>query len=133
MRSGHAPFILELVFDQVHPEPSWKRGDDRRLKKPVPVWVDLAKLYPRPAEVRPYPAGWDVQAERPGELTAWLRTTTGAWIAEVRYTVRRGDGSDGGVPQFAWVPAHVIRQRHDAPARRDESSPPGHSSDGMTG
>lgn len=94
------------------------RGGDRRFKPPRPVWVDLARLYPRPTEVRPFPEGWDLQAEVPGEQTAWLKTTTGAWVAEVRYSVRRGDGG-GGVPHTAWVPADAVRLRRDAPARKD--------------
>lgn len=104
------------MFDGVHPEPSWKRGDDRHFKRPRPVWVNLAVVYPRPAEVRPFPDGWDLQAEVPGELTAWLRTTTGTWVAQVRYSIRRGSG--GGVPLVGWLPA-AIRLREDAPARKD--------------
>ncbi|WP_263251646.1 hypothetical protein [Saccharopolyspora rosea] len=106
------------MFDQVHPEPHWKRGDDRRFQPPRPVWVDLARLYPRPDEVRPFPEGWDVQAIVPGEQTAWLRTTTGHWVAEVRYSVRRGDDSEG-VRHTGWLPADAVRLRRDAPAPRD--------------
>lgn len=54
------------------------RGDDRHFKSPRPVWVNLARLYPRPAEVRPFPEGWDLQAEVPGEQIALLKTPTGA-------------------------------------------------------
>lgn len=118
MHPGHATPILESVFDTVQPEPSWKRGDDRRFKPPRPVWVDLARLYPRPAEVRPFAEGWDVQAVMPGEQTAWLRTTTGGWLAEVRYAVRRGDGSEG-VQHTGWLPAEAVRLREDTPARKD--------------
>ena len=82
------------------------------------MWVDLARLYPRSADIRPLPEGWDVQAVVPGEQTAWLKTTTGAWIAEVRYSVRRGDGSEG-VQHTGWLPAEAVRLRHDTPARRE--------------
>ncbi|WP_461155595.1 hypothetical protein [Saccharopolyspora tripterygii] len=105
------------MFDFIHPEPSWKRGDDRRFTPARPVWVNLARLYPRPTEVRPFPEGWDLQAVVPGEQTAWLKTTTGDWVAEVRYSVRRGDGG-GGVPHTAWVPADAVQLRQDAPARK---------------
>lgn len=98
-------------------ELSWKRGDDRHFKRRRPVWVNLAAVYPRPAEVRPFSDGWDLHAEVPGEQTAWLRTTTSIWIAQVRYGVRRGSG--GGVPLVGWLPADAIRLSEDAPARKD--------------
>ncbi|MCI2421521.1 hypothetical protein MOQ72_29210 [Saccharopolyspora sp. K220] len=108
------------MFDNVYPEPPpWKRGDDRKVHPPRPVWVDLARLYPAPEEIRPNRQGWDVQDVVPGELTAWLRTTTGAWIAEVQYRIRRGDGSEG-VRQHGWLPADAVEPRNDALARKDQ-------------
>ncbi|MEV4648313.1 hypothetical protein [Saccharopolyspora sp. NPDC049357] len=40
------------------------------------------------------------------------------WIAQVRYSVRRGSGG-GGVPLVGWLPADAIPLREDAPARKD--------------
>ncbi|CAM01439.1 hypothetical protein [Saccharopolyspora erythraea] len=108
------------MFDFVQPGPLSRSGDDRRLRPPRPVWVDLARLYPRPERARPFPEGWDVQAVVPGDLLAWRRTTTGTWIAEVQYRIRRGDDSEG-VRHTAWIPAEAVRPRHDAPARKDQS------------
>ncbi|MEU5848925.1 hypothetical protein [Saccharopolyspora shandongensis] len=112
------------MFDQVHPDPPWRRGDDRQFRPPRPVWVNLARVYPRPEHIRPYPSGWDVQAEVPGTQSAWIRTAAGGWLAAVTFTIRRGDGNGGGVPQTAWVPAEAIRLRHDAPARKDQRKRP---------
>lgn len=94
-----------------------QRGDDRYLRTPRPVWVDLATLYPITGSTRPFQDGWDLQAEVPGELHAWMRTTTGAWIAMVRYRVRRGTGEEG-VMHTGWLPAWSVRPRGDAPDRR---------------
>ncbi|TDC92334.1 hypothetical protein E1161_13235 [Saccharopolyspora aridisoli] len=98
------------MFDMVHPEPSWKRGDDRRVRP------HLSRLYPVTAAVQPFREAWDVQAVVPGELSAWLRTTTGGWLAEVRFRVRRGDGFEG-VLHTGWLPADVVEPREDAPSR----------------
>lgn len=112
---------MEHVFDSVAAEPpSRSDHDDRIVRPPRPVWVDLARLYPladRP--VRPNPAGWDLQQEVVGELSAWRRDTAGRWLAQVRFRVRRGDDAQG-VWLTSWLPAGVVRPREDAPAR-----PPG--------
>ncbi|MER7012125.1 hypothetical protein ABT324_11935 [Saccharopolyspora sp. NPDC000359] len=111
------------MFDQRHPEPPWKRGDDRLITPPRPVWVNLAALFPAPEQLNPCSTGWDLQAEVPGKQTAWRRTALGDWVASVTFTVHRGDGTSGGVPLSMWVPPGAIRLRHDAPARKDQEGP----------
>ena len=98
-----------------------RRGDDREVRPYRPVWVDLARVYRVTGPIEPFPEGWDLQAEVPGELSGWRRTTTGHVVAEVRYRVRRGDGSTGGVIHTQWVPKEAVRPREDAPARKDQS------------
>ncbi|MBE9375896.1 hypothetical protein IQ251_15705 [Saccharopolyspora sp. HNM0983] len=109
------------MFDSVAAQPP-DRPDhgDRTVRPPRPVWVDLARLYP--LEVWPQrsnPAGWDLQDEVAGELSAWRRDTAGRWLAQVRFRIRRGDGSHG-VWLTSWLPPAAVRPREDAPAR-----PPG--------
>ncbi|GAA2774193.1 hypothetical protein GCM10010470_02570 [Saccharopolyspora taberi] len=58
------------------------------------MWVSLAALFPCD-EPRPYADGWDTQAQVPGELHIWSRSTTGQWIAPVHYRMARGGGSEG--------------------------------------
>jgi hypothetical protein len=121
VRSGHAEVILEHVFGDAPSAPPPRRpGDDRRVRPPRPVWVDLSRLYPVAGPIRPFPEGWDLQARVPGELTAWLRTTTGEWVAQVRFRVRRGDDSEG-VMHTGWLPASAVAPREDAPARRRQA------------
>lgn len=118
MPSGHNGTILDRVFDNMPALPPRSSGDDRRIRPPKPVWVDLAMLHPATGPVRPYPEGWDLQSRVPGELSAWLRDTLGQWFAEVRFRVRRGDNTVG-VWHTWWVPAAVVSERVDSPARPD--------------
>ncbi|MEV5537470.1 hypothetical protein AB0L13_11470 [Saccharopolyspora shandongensis] len=104
------------MFDQAALPPE-QSGDDEERRPPTPVWVDLAKLFPITRPVEPFPQGWDLQARVPGELLAWRRNTTGHLVAEVRFRVRRGDGSGGGIWHTQWVPKAVVSLRFDESAR----------------
>ncbi|GAA0505645.1 hypothetical protein GCM10011581_32290 [Saccharopolyspora subtropica] len=106
-----------MFGDKPGGEPRPPAHDDRTLRRALPVWVDLAKVYPlaeRPD--RMHRVGWDLQAVVPGELSAWRRDTTGRWLAQVHFRIRRGDDSEG-VLMTAWLLASAIEPRHDAPAR----------------
>lgn len=86
------------------------------MRPPRPVWIDLARVFPRSGPVRPFPPGWNLQERVPGDLHLWGRTTTGEWAGLVRFRIRRGDGSEGMI-HTQWVPADAVTPRDDAPAR----------------
>lgn len=85
--------------------------------------MDLARVFPRSGPVRPFPRGWNLQDQVPGELFLWGRTTTGEWVGLVRFPVRRGDGSEGMI-HTQWVPGLARSSREDAPTRCSDSRSP---------
>lgn len=127
MRWGHASPNIEHVFDDRNMPgggPPQQPGDDRTVRPPRPVWVDLARVYPVGGVARSIPDGWNLQARVPGELSGWMRTTTGHWVAQVRFRIRRGDGSGGGMLHTMWLRPDAVTPRSDAPARKDQHDKP---------
>ncbi|MEV4317087.1 hypothetical protein [Actinocrispum sp. NPDC049592] len=94
----------------------WRNGNTEYLKQPLDVWVSLSVVYPigRPAE--PQSDGLDLQAEVPGQLRMWKRTTTGHWAGFVTFPIQDGRGESSRVSQ--WVLAPALRPRHHAVINR---------------
>lgn len=89
----------------------------RRVDPPLPVLVDLSRLWPptrvrwgtdTPLWVRSH--GAPVDTAVPGELTDWVLTKVGDWCGVCRFTVRV-DNSD--LPLVQMVPRAAIRPRRD--------------------
>lgn len=120
----HVGAILERVFGHPPPaRPPGEHGDDRPVRPPRPVWVDLARVFPRSGPVRPFPSGWNMQDQVPGELFLWGRTTVGDWVGLVRFRVRRGDNSEGMI-HTQCVLGLALSPREDAPARHSDGRSP---------
>jgi hypothetical protein len=96
----------------------------RVLDPPIPVLVDWAVALGdemgrgfRRDEVsmRAKRAGLDTTATVPGQLHAWARATTGAWIGLVTTAIPTGDRG-GYVQARQWVPARALTRNEPAPA-----------------
>ena len=107
VRSCDRNNILAHVFDNVQAHPPAQPGDDRRVRPPRPVRIDLPALFGSGPEV--HPGGWRTAHPVDGDLHTWGRDTSGRWIALVRYTLRRGDGP--GMTVTHWVPSSMVEPR----------------------
>ncbi|WP_338602681.1 hypothetical protein [Saccharopolyspora sp. SCSIO 74807] len=96
------------MFDLEAPAPGYL-DQDRPVRPPRPVWVDLPGLFGAGDVV--FGSGWAVGEQVPGELCCWGRASTGAWIALVRYRLARADGSGGGMMLTHWLPSRLVRPR----------------------
>jgi hypothetical protein len=88
-------------------------GNGRIIDPPLPVIVDLAALFPPgPTVPGPVPTvnegGLSLAGYAPGELLAWARSSSGAWVACVRFVVQPED-KQGQIPMLQWMPASSIR------------------------
>jgi len=104
---------IERVFD---PLASWPEtmGNGRVVDPPLPAIVDLASLFPlgpglsntQPLKITK--GGLALTGYAPGELLAWARSSSGAWIGCVRFVVEPVN-KRGQVPMMQWMPAASIR------------------------
>jgi hypothetical protein len=78
------------------------------------VVVDLASLFPlgpgrsNNQALKISKGGLELTGYAPGELLAWARSSSGSWVACVRFVVRPVN-KRGQVPMMQWVPATSIR------------------------
>lgn len=84
---------------------------------PVPVWVDLRRVFPpqrtgvRPGTpMRVRAAGVDLVREVPGDLLAWQLTITGDRWAQIRLELTNRS-KRGRVSTEVWAPESAVRQR----------------------
>lgn len=84
------------------------------VKPPMPVWVDLAAVYPQLQRHVVLSDALDLRATVPGSLHMWERTTTGEWAGWVSFNVASGNGS---APVSQWVLASALRPRGRRPKR----------------
>ena len=105
--------MLDHVFDSIEAPPPDYLGDDRPVRPPRPVWIDLPGLFGSgtDADETVYPAGWAVGELVAGHLRCWARASTGAWIALVSYRFTRTGECGGGMMLTHWLPAALIRPR----------------------
>jgi len=102
------------MFD---PLASWpdNMGNGRVVDPPLAVIVDLASLFPLgPGLSNTQPLkitkdGLSLTGYATGELLAWARSSSGAWIACVRFVVVEPVNKHGQVPMMQWMPAASIR------------------------
>lgn len=94
----------------------WMGTRDQR-DPPVPVWIDLRRVFPprsigvrhgTPMRVRA--GGIDIAREVPGELLAWQLTITGDRWAHVRLELANRS-KRGRVQTEAWVAEDAVRRR----------------------
>lgn len=89
-------------------------GNGRVVDPPLPVIVDLASLFPpgpglpNTQQLKITKGGLALTGYATGELLAWARSSTGAWIACVRFVVEPVN-KHGQVPMLQWLPAASIR------------------------
>lgn len=108
------------MFD---PLESWPEtlGNGRVVDAPLPVTVDLASLFPPgPGRSNTQPlriskGGLALTGYAAGELLAWARSSSGAWIGCVRLVVEPVNGL-GQVPMLQWMPSTSMRP---SPSRSD--------------
>lgn len=108
------------MFEQMaeHPSPL-----GRVHNPPLPVWVDLAEIYrhvPGPVDSTPTTLvrnrGMSFNDLVTGDLYAWVRTSTGAWIGLVSYSVKAPFGE---VRVRHFIAREAIRKRE-----KGETEPP---------
>ena len=95
---------------------SWDRRvvhlrDESVLVDTLRMWPDLGtadsvSLAPRDIRER----GLRFEAFHPGRLVAWVRQTSGGWLAVVETTAHSGDG-ESSVPIVLWTPARAVRRK----------------------
>jgi len=89
-------------------------GNGRVVDPPLRVTVDLASLFPPgPGRANTLPlrvskGGVLLTGYAMGELLAWARSSSGAWIGCVRFVVVPANDI-GRVPMAQWMPAVSIR------------------------
>lgn len=89
-------------------------GNGRVVDPPLPVIVDLGSLFPpgpglaNTQPLRITKGGLNVTGYATGELLAWARSSSGAWLACVRFVVKPVNKT-GQVPMLQWMPAVSIR------------------------
>ncbi len=100
----------------VDPLESWPdtMGIGRVADPPLAVIVDVGSLFPLgPGQfhnqaLRITKGGLALTGYATGELLAWARSTSGAWIALVRFVVEPAN-ERGQVPMLQWMPSASIR------------------------
>lgn len=89
-----------------------------------PVHVDIHKMWPylagqsvslAPRDARRH--GLRIDTFQPGRLVAWVRQTSGAWLAVVESTAHSGDGT-AEVPMTLWTPAQAVRPDRRHPRKK---------------
>ncbi len=113
---------VELMFDPLEGWPE-TLGNGRLVDPPLTVTVDLGALFPPgPGQSNTQPlriskGGLAVTGYAAGELLAWARTTSGAWIGCVRFVVEPANKL-GQVPMLQWMPSTSIRPGPGHPPRQ---------------
>ena len=101
------------MFDPLEAWPD-NMGNGRVVDPPLPVIVDLVSLFPLgPGLANNQPlkickGGLQLTGYATGELLAWARSSSGAWIACVRFVVQPVN-KHGQVLMLQWVPSASIR------------------------
>jgi hypothetical protein len=98
------------VFDDWHDPP----GVKILVTRDQPVEVMITQLWPEagramflsPAPIRAY--GLYVPSIARGRLVAWMRRTSGTWLAVVNIDASSPDGRST-VTMTLWCPAHTVR------------------------
>jgi len=91
-------------------------GNGRVVEPPLAVIVDLASLFPvgpglpNTQALKITKGGLSLTGYATGELLAWARSSSGAWIACVRFAVEPVN-KRGLLPMMQWMPATSIRPR----------------------
>lgn len=91
-------------------------GNGRVVDPPLAVIVDLASLFPvgpglpNTQALKITKGGLSLTGYATGELLAWARSSSGAWIACVRFAVEPVN-KRGLLPMMQWMPATSIRPR----------------------
>ncbi|MFF0818411.1 hypothetical protein ACFYVR_25175 [Rhodococcus sp. NPDC003318] len=87
----------------------------RVVDPPAPVIVHIATAISQSAEhpantipLRVRAEGLALDLQVPGTLSAWARTTGGAWICRIQFRIPTGNGR-GHLDVDQWCPAAAVR------------------------
>jgi hypothetical protein len=83
----------------------------RKVHPPLPVWVAVAKLFPKSPheDYSNDPTGLNLEHEVLGMLTERIWRADGGWLGRVRIELHTRDQQWTLGPWIALVPAHLLR------------------------
>jgi hypothetical protein len=101
-RDGLVTPYTEFEGDEVH-------GRHIRVKS---AWVDMEQLFGEPDSTHTVPDGLDLRGRVRGQLSGWMRSDLGAWLAVVHYDIPYRDGRRATVRVTdQLVPARAVQPR----------------------